>query len=164
VKRRELLKLVFGSLASFVVPTEGRAAPLKADFLYLCRVALSHEYGAIVQYVNHAGAVNSKEVATVLLENMEDEVRHARFLVKVILEQSGSLKVPIWPPQVSKSVLTMLNSDSKLETSAVALYSRILSSNPPPVYREEFERILETEKVHFERLERLINELKAEKG
>jgi bacterioferritin len=163
VNRRELLKLIFGSFASVVVPTKGWTAPVKTDFVYLCRVALSHEYGAIIQYVNHAGAVDSEEVAAVLLKNMEDEIKHARFLVKVILEQTGSLKVPVWPPQVSNNVLNMLRIDSKLETSAIRLYSRILSNSPPSAYRRELEKIFKTEKIHFKRLERLIDEFKEKK-
>ena len=83
--RRDILKLMFGSLAGFVVPAESLATPKCGSiFVDLCNLAISHEYGAIVQYINHSGLIADKKITAVLEKNMQDDIFHASKIQKYL--------------------------------------------------------------------------------
>ncbi len=161
--RRDILKLLFGSLASSVVPVKSLSAVnQKSDlFVNMCNIAISHEYGAIVQYINHAGHIDNKKVQTVLLSNMHDEVYHARMITKFLVKEGATPTVSVWPPQTGKTLQQLLEEDINGETAAIKLYQKILDLPESKRYRDSFYNFLKREEVHRSRLTELLNAIKS---
>ena len=156
--RRDILKLMFGSLAGFVVPAESLATPGSSSlFVDLCNLAISHEYGAIVQYINHSGLIADKKITAVLLKNMQDEIFHARRITEILIKEGATPTVAMWPPQTGKSVKTLLEEDISGEVAAIRLYQKILDLPESKKYRDDFSSFLEREKLHRSRLVELLN-------
>jgi len=164
VKRRLLLKFMFGSLAGLVAirPSVSHSTLFmnnESQFVNLCNLAISHEYGAIVQYVNHSGLIEDKAIWSVLLENMNDEVVHARELTRILVREGATPTVAIWPPQSGKKVLKLLKEDIAGENAAIELYQKILDLPEAKNYRDRIYSFLKREKLHRERLQRLLDAL-----
>ena len=156
--RRDILKLMFGSLAGFVVPVKSLATPdCSSVFVDLCNLAVSHEYGAIVQYINHSGLIADRKITSVLLKNMQDEVFHARRTTEILIKEGATPTVAMWPPQTGKSVKTLLEEDISGEVAAIRLYQKILDLPESKKYRDDFSSFLEREKLHRSRLVELLN-------
>ncbi len=158
MQRRQVLKLIFGSLASYI-----SFKPAKATenlFVNLCNIAIAHEYGAIVQYINHSGLINIKEVDDILLSNMKDEVEHARGLTSILVMEGATPTVAAWPPMTGKSIKELLEEDIKGEEAAINLYSQILSLQESKRYRDKIAKYLKREKTHRERLIGMLNAIK----
>lgn len=161
MNRREALKLLFGSLVSFVVPVKASAEQIfnTTSFVDLCNLAISHEYGAIIQYINHAGVVNDKKVKSILLANMHDEIYHARRITEILVKEGATPTVAMWPPQTGKSLKQLLEDDIRGEEAAIRLYQQILDLKESSKYRSDFQLFLDREVVHRSRLVELANAL-----
>jgi bacterioferritin len=162
LKRRKILKFLLGSLAGAVVvkPVKSEASlslNSESEFVSLCNVAISHEYGAIVQYINHAGLINDKGVESLLLSNMGDEVIHARELTRLLVKEGAQPTVAVWPPQTAKELKELIREDIQGETSAIELYQKILDLPESKKYRDLISSFLKREELHRERLKRLLN-------
>ena len=160
MKRRDILKIMLGSLAQFVVPVKADAQLLfsQNSFVDLCNLAISHEYGAIVQYINHAGLIKEEKVKKVLLANMQDEIYHARRITEILIKEGATPTVTIWPPQTGKKLKILLEEDISGEEAAIRLYQKILDLKESAKYRKDFNFFLNREIVHRGRLVRLIDE------
>ena len=162
LKRRGILKLLLGSLTSFVaikpVSSEGSLfANSESEFTNLCNIAISHEYGAIVQYINHSGLVGDKSVEKLLVSNMKDEIVHARELTKLLVREGAKPTVAVWPPQTSEKLVELIREDIAGETSAIELYQKILDLPESKKYRNLIYSFLKREELHRERLKRLLD-------
>jgi len=156
--RRNLLKLMFGSLAGFVVPAKSLAISGSGSvFVDLCNLAISHEYGAIAQYINHAGLIADKRITNVLEKNLQDEVFHARKITEILVKEGATPTVAMWPPQTGKDVRTLLEEDINGEIAAIKLYQKILDLPESKKYRNHFSSFLEREKLHRSRLMELLD-------
>ena len=162
MKRRDVLKLLFGSLASFVVPVEAPAKELNSGnvFVDLCNLAISHEYGAIVQYLNHAGIVGEGKVSDVLLSNLQDELYLARKLTEILVREGATPTVSVWSPQTGKGVMKLLQEDLNGERAAVRLYSKLLDLPESVRFRDLINSFKVKEEIHESRLVELINAYK----
>jgi len=163
-KRREILKFMLGSLAGLVnlktLPSEAHSSiSNESQFINLCNLAISHEYGAIIQYINHSGIIQKREIWSVLLENMNDEVVHARELTRILIKEGATPTVAAWPPQTGKRLIHLLKEDIAGENAAIELYQQILDLPESSSYRDVIYPFLKREMVHRERLQRLINAL-----
>ncbi|RUM42996.1 MAG: hypothetical protein DSY34_00860 [Desulfurobacterium sp.] len=156
--RREILKLMFGSLAGFVVPAKSSATPRGGSiFVDLCNLAISHEYGAIVQYINHSGLITDKKITDVLKKNLQDEIFHARRITEILVKEGATPTVAMWPPQTGKSVRALLEEDINGEIAAIKLYQKILDLPESKKYRDDFLSFLEREKLHRSQLMELLD-------
>jgi bacterioferritin len=149
---------MFGSLAGFVVPAKSLATPdCSSIFVDLCNLAISHEYGAIVQYTNHSGLIANKKITAVLVKNMQDEIFHARRITEILVKEGATPTVAMWPPQTGKSIKILLEEDINGEIAAIKLYQKILDLSESKKYRDDFLSFLEREKLHRSRLVELLN-------
>lgn len=156
--RREILKLMFGSLAGFVVPAKSPATPRGGSiFVDLCNLAISHEYGAIVQYINHSGLIADKKITDVLAKILQDEIFHARRITEILVKEGATPTVAMWPPQTGKSVRALLEEDINGEIAAIKLYQKILDLPESKKYRDDFLSFLEREKLHRSQLMELLD-------
>ncbi len=159
MKRREILKFIFGSLASFVVPLSSSAKTVSqgSKFVVLCNLAISHEYGAICQYINHSGIVDDEKVRKVLESNMYDEIVHARGITEILVKEGATPTVAVWPVQTGKSLKKLLEEDVEGENQAIKLYSSILDLPESSKYRDQIYAYLKREELHRLRLVRILN-------
>jgi bacterioferritin len=149
---------MFGSLAGFVVPAKSLAIPACGSvFVDLCNLAISHEYGAIVQYTNHSGLIANKKVTDVLEKNLQDEIFHARKITEILVKEGATPTVAMWPPQTGRSIRNLLEKDIDGENAAIKLYQKILDLPESKKYRNYFSSFLEREKLHRSRLMELLN-------
>jgi bacterioferritin len=160
--RRDALKILLGSLAGFVSIAEAKKMPSAGNhFVDLCNLAISHEYGAIVQYINHSGLINDKKITEQLLANMRDEVYHARRITEILIKEGAVPTIAVWPPQTGKTVKTLLEEDISGEESAIKLYQQILDLQESKKYRDDFAKFLKREQFHRSKLVELLNAIKA---
>ena len=123
----------------------------------MCNLAISHEYGAIVQYTNHSGLIANKKITDVLKRNLQDEIFHARKITEILVKEGATPTVAMWPPQTGKSVRTLLEEDINGEIAAIKLYQKILDLPESKKYRDHFSSFLEREKLHRFRLMELLD-------
>ena len=164
MKRRDFVKLIFGSLASFVVPVKSEASVSAAPpFVSLCNIAIAHEYGAIVQYVNHSGLITDKKIKEILEGNMFDEILHARRLTEILVKEGATPTISIWPPQTGKELKVLIEEDIEGENAAIKLYTQILDLPESKRYRDEIYSFLKREEVHRSRLVGIMSAIKKSK-
>ncbi len=163
MERRKFLKYIFGGLAPFVVPVKSLSAVKESNlFVSMCNIAISHEYGAIVQYINHAGYVEERnKVQSVLLSNLQDEIFHARKITSLLVKEGATPTVSIWPPQTGKTLQQLLEEDINGESAAIKLYQKILDMPESKRYRDLFYSFLKREELHRSRLTELLNAIKS---
>lgn len=164
VKRRDFVKLVFGSLAPFVVPVKSEASvSASPPFVSLCNIAIAHEYGAIVQYINHSGLIADRKIKEILQENMLDEILHARRLTEILVKEGATPTISVWPPQTGKELKVLLEEDIEGENAAIKLYTQILDTPESKKYRDEIYSFLKREEVHRSRLVGIMGAIKKSK-
>lgn len=165
MKRRGFLKLIFGSLAPFVVPVNAKAS-IQGDppFVFLCNIAIAHEYGAIVQYINHSGLISDEKIKKTLEGNMYDEIVHARRLTEILVKEGANPTVSLWPPQTGKEIKKLIEEDIEGENAAIKLYTQILDLQESKRYRDEIYSFLKREELHRSRLVGLMDAIKADKS
>jgi len=133
--------------------------PVKQKFsdqkFELIDLALQHEFGAVVQYGNHAGVIAhlQKNSETDTLTNtiqqiINDEVLHAVQLTQIMKEEGEEPTIAVWPPQTAETTREMIAQDIAAESGAVKLYQQILSFNFNDRVKRKIEKIMQTEKLH----------------
>lgn len=131
----------------------------------LLDLALQHEFGAIVQYGNHAGviiAVNSDPDGTIA-EKFEEiichEVYHSIHLSDILKKNGIEPTVAVWPPQTAATPVEMVQKDLAAESGAIALYQQILEKDFDDPTKRIIEKLLFSEKTHHHYFSKLLSEL-----
>ncbi len=133
--------------------------------LELLDLALQHEYGAIVQYSNHAGIISSlaKENDSEVKEQIEhvifDEVQHAILLSNILTNNGVTPTISVWPPQTAEKPLDMIKKDIMAEHGAIKLYEQISSLDLTDSERDIIETIGNAEVAHHAMFSQLVDEL-----
>jgi len=101
--------------------------------LELLDLALQHEYGAIVQYSNHAGIISAivsdkdSSFTDRVQQIIADEVHHAILLSDILTRNNVTPTISVWPPQTCENTAEMLQKDIIAEIGAIKLYEQISS-------------------------------------
>lgn len=122
----------------------------------LIDLALQHEFGAIVQYGNHAGVIaalhlDNEEANTfsnTVRDIINEEIHHAILLTEIMTRNSHEPSVAVWPPQTGKTTQEMLQKDIAAEAEAVKLYEQILSLDFDDSTKQTIEAIKHAEVLH----------------
>jgi rubrerythrin len=131
----------------------------------LLDLALQHEFGAVVQYSNHAGvikALNSDPggtIAKTLEEIIFQEVRHSIHLSDILKKNGIEPTVAVWPPQTAAKPEEMVQQDLAAESGAIALYQQILEQDFDNPTKRIIEKLLRSEKAHHHYFTKLLAEL-----
>jgi bacterioferritin len=157
-KRRFLLKAVFGTLSSLLVVRPSLAGIGSSEFVNLTNMIISREYGAIVQYINHSGVAEGS-LAAVFLENMEDEVIHARELTRILLREGATPALAVWPPKSAREPSKLIKEDLEMERALIELYQKLLSLPEAAKHKDLLNSFLQDELRHRERLLKLLSSL-----
>jgi len=158
-KRRFLLKVVFGTLSTFVLVKPSLAGVGSSEFVNTANLIISREYGAIVQYINHSGLVE-EAVGETFLKNMEEEVIHARELTRILVKEGATPTLAVWPPRSGKRVEKLVKEDLENERALIELYQKLLLLPEAGKYKDLLNSFLQSELQHRERLVRLLGSLK----
>ncbi len=123
---------------------------LRIDRLAL---AIQHEYGAIIQYCNHAAllqpaADDAAPERRLYQQIIADEVRHAIDLNAAMVRLGARPGVAIWPPLLADERRAMLDLDIQAEEGAIELYRSLLVLDFPPPTLSIIRRILADEQRH----------------
>jgi rubrerythrin len=147
----------------------GQSEPEKKIFpdpkFELLDLALQHEYGAVVQYSNHAGvikALNSDPggtIAKTFEEIICHEVRHSIHLSDILRKNNIEPTVAVWPPQTAATPMEMAQQDLAAEGGAIALYQQILEQDFDDPTKGIIEKLLLSERAHHHYFSKLISEL-----
>ncbi len=122
-------------------------------------LAIEHEFGAIVQYINHAGITENKHFYKVIPQIIFQEVQHA-ILISNIIRQFGYLPtLSVWPPQTGKNFKENLIKDIEAEKNAIKLYEEILKLGLTRKNKEIIEKILKTEEGHLKIFKKIKHEI-----
>ena len=131
----------------------------------LLDLALQHEFGAIVQYSNHAGvikALNSDPggtIAKTFEEIICKEVYHSIHLSDILMKNGIEPTVAVWPPQTAATPVEMVHKDLAAESGAIALYQQILKQDFDDPTKRIIEKLLSSEESHHKLFSELLSEL-----
>ncbi|MEJ2157321.1 MAG: ferritin-like domain-containing protein [Desulfobacteraceae bacterium] len=131
----------------------------------LLDLALQHEFGAIVQYGNHAGviaAVNRDPGGAIgesFKKIISDEVEHSVHLSDILKKNGIDPTVAVWPPQTAATLLEMVQKDLAAESGAIVLYQQILEKDFDDPTKRIIEKLLFSEKSHHHYFSKLLSEL-----
>ncbi|MFO7802452.1 MAG: ferritin-like domain-containing protein [Desulfovermiculus sp.] len=125
-------------------------------------LALQHEHGAIIQYINHCGkltAGNLKPQAQKIQTIIDDEVAHAQALVHILSHTGIEPTLAVWPPKTDAEPTTMLQQDIAAEQGAISLYQDLLTEKwPAPIHRK-LQWMLEQEQQHKDIFRNIVDTL-----
>ncbi len=129
--------------------------------------ALTEELTAINQYFLHAEMCENwhySKLGDYIKKQSIDEMKHAESLIERILFLDGTPNLT-QPMQltIGQTVKAQIESDLKLEVSAVALYNRAVRTAQEAgdnASRELFERLLKDEEDHVDWLEAQVHQMK----
>jgi rubrerythrin len=129
----------------------------------LIDLALQHEFGAVVQYGNHAGVIaslkqESNGITTAIEEIITDEVHHAVLLTQIMKENDVEPSIAVWPPQTAETPNLMIQKDIAAEVGAIKLYQQILSLDFDTQTKIIIEKIMQSEKLHHHMFSNLLLE------
>ncbi len=121
----------------------------------LIDLALQHEFGAVVQYGNHAGIIahlyknsETNTLTNTIQQIISDEVHHAVQLTQIMKENGMEPTVAVWPPQTAETSREMIAQDIAAEIGAIKLYRQILSLDFDDQIKRIIEKIMQTEELH----------------
>jgi len=128
--------------------------------------ALREELTAINQYFLHAEMCENwhyEKLGGFIKKQSIDEMKHAEELIErvLFLDSTPNLTQPM-QLTVGKNVKAQLESDLKLETSAVSLYNKAVQTareEGDNASRELFERLLKDEEKHVDWLEAQLHQI-----
>lgn len=133
--------------------------------LELMDLALQHEYGAIVQYSNHAGIISTLEsngdssFKDRVKQIIADEVHHAILLSNILTRNDVTPTISVWPPQTAKKPVDMLQKDILAEKGAIDLYEQISTLDLNDYEKEVIDTIAHAELIHYHIFSELMEEL-----
>jgi bacterioferritin len=150
--------------ASFVTINAMQGKP---KVIAMLNEALKEELMAINQYFLHAEMCENwhyHKIANFIRKQSIDEMKHAESIIERILFLDGSpnLTEPM-RLTIGKDVREQLDSDMKLELSAVEMYNRavkVCRDEGDNSSRELFERLLKDEELHVDWLEAQVYQIK----
>ena len=125
-------------------------------------IALQHEHGAIIQYINHCGKLNAgnlKSSAEKMQSIIDDEVAHAQALVHILSQTGIEPTLAVWPPKTDAEPATMLQQDIAAEQGAISLYQEILTEKWPEPINRKLQWMLEQELQHKDIFQNIIDTL-----
>jgi rubrerythrin len=131
----------------------------------LLDIALQHEFGAVVQYGNHAGlaAASGKDtsgsIGRIIREIIAQEVHHAIYLTEILKKNGFEPTVAVWPPQTAATPEKMMEKDIAAEKGAITLYQQILEQDFDDQTKKNMEEFLQAEMVHQQMFARILSEL-----
>jgi rubrerythrin len=131
----------------------------------LLDLALQHEYGAVVQYSNHAGVIRAlnRDPRGTIAKTLEgiicNEVSHAIHLSDILKKNGIEPTVAVWPPQTAATPKEMAQQDLDAETGAIALYQQILEQDFDNLTKQIIQKLLLSEKSHHHYFSKLLAEL-----
>jgi rubrerythrin len=131
----------------------------------LLDLALQHEYGAVVQYSNHAGVITALNkdpdgtIAKTVEEIIGHEVHHSIHLSNILMRNGVEPTVAIWPPQTAATPAEMVKKDLAAESGAIALYQQILEQDFDEPTKRIIEKLLAAEEAHHHYFSQLLSEL-----
>jgi rubrerythrin len=131
----------------------------------LLDLALQHEFGAIVQYANHAGVITASEsdshgaLANTFQEIICSEVHHSIQLSNILKKNGIEPTVAVWPPQTAATPVEMVQKDLAAERGAIDLYRQILEKDFDDPTKRIVEKLLFSEKTHHHYFSKLLSEL-----
>lgn len=175
VSRRAFLSIGVGLLTLPAVAQisgcrgKGQSEPEKKIFpdpkFELLDLALQHEFGAIVQYGNHAGVITAlSDAGDTLAKSFEEiicnEVHHSIHLSNILKKNGIEPTVAVWPPQAAATPVEMVQKDLAAESGAIDLYQQILEKDFDDPTKEIIEKLLNSEKAHHHYFSKLLSELK----
>ena len=120
----------------------------------LLDLALQHEFGAVVQYGNHAGIIASLNqdsdgsIGGVIKDIIGHEVQHAILLTNILKNHNIEPTVAVWPPQTADTADKMIKKDIAAESGAIKLYQQILTLDFDYNTKTTIERIMHSEETH----------------
>ncbi|MBV9503631.1 MAG: bacterioferritin [Acidobacteriia bacterium] len=129
--------------------------------------ALKEELTAINQYFLHAEMCENwhySKLGDFIRKQSIDEMRHAESLIERILFLDGTPNLTeLMRLNVGQNVKEQLESDYKLEVSAVGMYNRLISvarDNHDNASRELLEKLLRDEEEHVDWLEAQLHQIR----
>ncbi len=131
----------------------------------LLNLALQHEFGAIVQYGNHAGKLNAHNgqpnplIITEIQNVIKQEVDHSIILTGILIRNNAQPTVAVWPPQTAETPAQMIKKDISTETAAITLYQQILELDLDDRSKKDIENIMYSEKAHSQIFTKLLEKL-----
>jgi bacterioferritin len=99
----------------------------KSEMLAELIVDMQKEYGAAIQYINHAAMIDGAEfdfISRHILEHAQEEFDHAKALADRIQFLGGNPAITIETVKVSGSAIEMLKQDLEGENDAIARYRK----------------------------------------
>ncbi len=147
----------------------GKSEPEKKIFsdpkFELLDLALQHEFGAVVQYGNHAGVIaalgrdSDGSIKSVIGEIVNQEIQHAILLTEILKKNSLEPTVAVWPPQTAPAALEMIQKDVAAERGAVELYQQILTLDFDDQTKKIITDIMHSEEVHHTMFSTILRDL-----
>ncbi len=131
----------------------------------LLDLALQHEYGAVVQYGNHAGIIaalnkdSEGSIGEAIKEIVCQEMHHAIFLTDIIKKGNVEPTVAVWPPQTAVAADQMIQKDIDAETGAIKLYQQILTLDFDDKIKTDIDQIIQAEEAHHQMFVDILSEL-----
>ncbi len=128
--------------------------------------ALREELTAINQYFVHAEMAENwgyEKLASYIKKQSIDEMKHAETLMERILFLDGTPQMEPLALTIGQNVKAQLESDLKLEISAVAMYNeaiQIAVDNKDNGSRDLFVKLLKDEEDHVDWLEAQLHQIK----
>ena len=112
-------------------------------------LAIEHEYGAIVQYIHHAGITENKSFKKIIPHIISQEVNHAILISNIIKKLGYTPTLNIWPPQSGKNFKEILKKDILAEKNAIQLYEEILKLKLSNEEKKIISKIIKNEENHL---------------
>ena len=125
-------------------------------------LALQHEHGAIIQYINHCGkliASNLKSEAERIQSIINDEAAHAQALISILSQSGVEPTLAVWPPKTDTEPRTMLQQDIAAEQGAINLYQDLLTEKWPADIHRKLQWMLDQELEHKDRFLQIVQTL-----
>lgn len=102
----------------------------KSQFIAKLNKALEMEYGAAVQYIQHAAVITGAQyesIAKELVVHANEEIGHAVKVSVIIVDLDGVPSVDVEKRLVSPEAVVMLEQDLSGEQAAIAIYKELIT-------------------------------------
>ncbi len=153
-----IMSVITAAELSSALPTPTTPAPAvvteKEVFIEKLNKSLAMEYGAAIQYVQHAAVITGPQygtIATELKTHAKEEMEHANTLSIIINDLGRTPSVDVEKREVSTDSKTMLEQDLANEEAAIVTYKELIqlaNKLMEPGYRHQLESILVQEQEH----------------
>ena len=131
----------------------------------LLDLALQHEFGAVVQYCNHAGVLGAigqdvdGSTRNTIEQIIGQEVHHAVLLTEILKKYDVEPTVAVWPPQTAVTAEMMIEKNIATENGAIRLYEQLLTFGFDDQTKKTIELLLRSEETHLSIFRDMLPEL-----